>query len=164
MGYFTWTFADRPLQETRHGDFYKRCKLPYGGRGHLLCPDGSVITEHDYEGYGIFDGKDVYELVVEWNKDYLRRLPIINNPPQSYIRELIDAYINGGDSAAQAYVDKAIEQGEAAPYLRKDWKRSLGIDISCGEKNKRLPYPIKIVSKIRHIPSYDQLPASITCQ
>ena len=32
-----------------------------------MCPDGTKIKEDDYEGYGVFGGRDIYQLVAEWN-------------------------------------------------------------------------------------------------
>lgn len=34
---------------------------------YMLAPDGRVWTEYDYEGYGVFGGKDYYELMAEIN-------------------------------------------------------------------------------------------------
>jgi hypothetical protein len=34
---------------------------------HMITPDGRVFTEEDYEGYGVFGGKDFYELLAELN-------------------------------------------------------------------------------------------------
>jgi hypothetical protein len=33
----------------------------------MITPDGRVFTESDYEGYGVFGGKDFYELLAELN-------------------------------------------------------------------------------------------------
>jgi hypothetical protein len=33
----------------------------------MITEDGRVFTEDDYEGYGVFGGKDIYELVAEMN-------------------------------------------------------------------------------------------------
>jgi hypothetical protein len=33
----------------------------------MITPDGQVFTEDDYEGYGIFGGRDFYELIAELN-------------------------------------------------------------------------------------------------
>jgi len=43
----------------------------YSGRElftvHVLDNKGNVWSEHNYEGYGIFGGKDIYELIAEMN-------------------------------------------------------------------------------------------------
>lgn len=59
MGQFSWHAQDthRPI---------------YSTEGHqrpvtLVGPDGQQWTETAYEGYGVFGGKDYYELVAELN-------------------------------------------------------------------------------------------------
>lgn len=43
----------------------------YSGRKrftvHILDNKGNVWTEHNYEGYGVFGDKDIYELIAEMN-------------------------------------------------------------------------------------------------
>jgi len=34
---------------------------------HMLDNKGNVWTEHNYEGYGVFGGKDIYQLIAEMN-------------------------------------------------------------------------------------------------
>lgn len=34
---------------------------------HLITEDGRVFTEHEYEGYGTFGGKDIHTLIAEMN-------------------------------------------------------------------------------------------------
>ena len=65
MGTFSWMFAD---EENRHN-------LQIGHRGYLALPDGNFLYERGYAGYGIFDGQDVYELVVHWNREYIAASP-----------------------------------------------------------------------------------------
>ena len=61
MGFFSWKTSD--TQETiwnEHcGDKCKPVKM--------LLPDGSVIIEESYEGYGVFGGIDFYEAVSTLN-------------------------------------------------------------------------------------------------
>jgi len=33
----------------------------------MITEDGQVFTEKNYEGYGVFGGKDIYELIAEMN-------------------------------------------------------------------------------------------------
>ncbi len=35
---------------------------------YLLNPFGEPYIEHDYSGYGLFQGKDIYELIAQWNR------------------------------------------------------------------------------------------------
>lgn len=55
MGSFSWLFAD--TNNTKN--------LRANRRGYVACPDGTFICEPSYETYGIFDGKDIYDLVVD---------------------------------------------------------------------------------------------------
>ena len=74
MGCFTWTLANRTPKKVR-GRYAAQCILRYDSYGAIVCPDDTIISEPHYEGYGVFDGKDVYDLVVDWNKDYLTEIP-----------------------------------------------------------------------------------------
>lgn len=164
MGFFTWTFANKSVQKIYDGwDYSQKCKLPYGGYGCVLCPDGTVIEEHNYEGYGMFDGKDVYELVVDWNKDHLLDILKQKKHDKGFYYEIAKIYIKEGHDAAQQYADKCTNERTEPRYLQKDWKRCLGIEIAC-ENNEHVPFPIKITSTPRPRKSYAELPASISCQ
>lgn len=39
-----------------------KCKTLY-----LYCPDGTIIEELEYDGYGTFGGQDAYALLARWN-------------------------------------------------------------------------------------------------
>ena len=34
---------------------------------HMITEDGQIFTENDYNGYGVFGGKDIYVLIAEMN-------------------------------------------------------------------------------------------------
>lgn len=55
MGSFSWLFADTNNTKNLRAD----------RKGYVACPDGTFICEPCYETYGVFDGKDIYDLVVE---------------------------------------------------------------------------------------------------
>ena len=64
MGFFSWLTCDTQ----------KSISNTYSVRGaftvYLLIPrefGGGYIREDDYEGYGIFGGRDAYALVAQWN-------------------------------------------------------------------------------------------------
>lgn len=149
MGFFTWTLANHKPVLLKNGDYAARCKLRYGGYGAVVCPNGTLIQEPAYEGYGVFDGKDVYELVLDWNRDCLKdilRRPEFTRPDadDAVIRAIIGAYASDDPVALRNAVDAATK---TAKYLATDWKRCAGIHIACGRQNALLPYPIKIVDR-----------------
>lgn len=61
MGFFSWVTSDT----------HKGIRNRYSEGGalpvYVYCPDGTTIFEPDYEGYGVFGGKDIYALVARWN-------------------------------------------------------------------------------------------------
>lgn len=61
MGFFSWKTSDtdRSIANTYSS------RKPF--TVHMITEDGQVFTEHNYEGYGEFGGKDFYELVAELN-------------------------------------------------------------------------------------------------
>lgn len=65
MGSFSWLFADTNNTKNLRAD----------RRGYVACPDGTFICEPCYETYGIFDGKDIYDLVVDWNRKFIAENP-----------------------------------------------------------------------------------------
>ena len=163
MGIFTWTFANRKIKKTKYGDPCRNCKLPYDGYGCVLLPNGEVIEETCYNGYGEFAGKDVYELVVDWNREHLMEI-MEQLGIQTGIWYTLAKKAMESDDTAASHMEQLIKEGKALDYLKTEWKRTLGIEIACGEKNKLLPFPIKIVSTKRPRLPYDKLPASEDCQ
>jgi hypothetical protein len=61
MGFFSWKTSDTNRSIANQ----------YSGREtfvvHMILEDGRVFTEEEYEGYGVFGGKDIYELIAEMN-------------------------------------------------------------------------------------------------
>lgn len=166
MGFFTWTLANVKPIKTRDGDFLARCKLGYGGFAAVVCPDNTIIKENHYEGYGMFDDKDIYDLVVDWNKQHLEeifdKLAEINNRDDfwgHYLRDIAIAYQN---SDTKTIDDQIKRLASDYPYLKTEWKRNIGITISI-DYNHLLPCPIKITNNKRPKP-YDELLPSISCQ
>ena len=76
MGYFTWTDArcKKPRLKKDGYEYYASDKIGYDCWCKVICPDNTEIIEPSYYGYGIFGGKDVYDLVVDWNKDRLAEI------------------------------------------------------------------------------------------
>ena len=155
MGIFTWTLADMPRE-----------KLGYGATGTILCPDNRKITEKYYDGYGIFDGNDAYNLVADWNREHLSKIieKIKKKDGENFwgsnLLPVMKAFEESGDEKAQEEADKLF--ADSGSYLRREWKRNIGITISC-EHNDILPYPLKIVTQYCS-KYYDELPPSVSTQ
>lgn len=61
MGFFSWH-----TQDTGRSISNSYSKVPTF-KVHMVDNKGEIWTEHNYEGYGVFGGKDYYELVAEMN-------------------------------------------------------------------------------------------------
>lgn len=152
MGCFSWKFADR--------DNKRRLKI--GREAYVLCPDGTSLYEENYDGYGNFGGKDIYDLVADWNREFL------SQNPDFVIRSTgvkVSSY-----KWYLYYADLALSSKEMEKRLREEgwWYgctvyRDIGIDIACcDEDNEALQYPIKICSlkPVETTQYYQELPAS----
>ena len=117
-----------------------------------------------YEGYGIFDDEDVYEMVVDWNFRHLAeiadRIEAEGNmgPYDEPMLRLMRAYAAGDDAGRDAAIE---EMSKTTPCARTDWKRFIGVHIA--SDNEKLPYPIKVVDRKTPI-AYEKLNPSIICQ
>ena len=159
MGCFTWTLANRTPKKVR-GRYAAQCILRYDSYGAIVCPDDTIISEPHYEGYGVFDGKDVYDLVVDWNKDYLTEIPKLPGLKSWHDKQEMLALMQAYQKGDQEALKKAIKVAAVEePAMWTEWKRFVGIYIAC-VNNELLPYPIKIVNCKRPKP-YDQLRPSI---
>lgn len=180
MGYFTWTLANKPAV-WKGWDYASSCKLGYGHMGYIALPKGfenlypdvhinkktgrGFIKESFYDGYGMFGKHDVYDVIVDINKGYLKEFfdkssakKIQNN----VYAKIAEAFENGRD---EKYLEELFGKTvyPKSPNLWGEWKRHLGICISCYlVDNKNLHYPLKIVSSSRVI--YEDLPASDSTQ
>ena len=61
MGFFSWKTSDTDRSIANNSSDRPTFQV------HMITPDGRVFTERDYEGYGVFGGKDFYELLAELN-------------------------------------------------------------------------------------------------
>lgn len=171
MGAFSWCTSDTKKSIP--------CCMPFGDLPdtvYLLNPFGEPYKETDYEGYGVFGGRDVYELVVEWNREYLTPDNINKPERSSFVKgqsgdvyfanaleqyktwcDIIQAYAAG---ASDAYIEELY--GKDLPFRPADeWKRNLGIQIACyNVDHVKLKYPIKIVE---HPMDYDKAGISPNC-
>lgn len=169
MGYFTWTDARRNPKILKNGNYTQSDIIRYDGYAKIVCPDDTEIIEKCYEGYGIFDGHDIYELVVDWNKQHLENIfnRMLKDDPNcwgSNLKNLAVFYQNGDTVNIETEIKRLINSGEQMPFFEKEWKRTIGIAIACEEKNNRqLPFPIKITAT-KWKKTYDELVPSCICQ
>ena len=158
MGQFSWCTSDTKKSIPCTYDAYEGAPSVV----YLLNPFGEPYKESDYDGYGKFGGRDVYELVVEWNREYLSAANIKKPKREEWAAgeewdESFNAALaryNGSCEAIEAYAHGATDEqmktqyGRFLSYLRdgSDWMRCLGIQIACrDEQHVKLRYPIKIV-------------------
>lgn len=156
MGQFSWMYADTNNETA----------LNEGGQAYVPFPDGTVIFEKRYRGYGIFRGYDIFDLVADWNRKNISSVNI-RKPLREQWGNTEDAEawfslaIKRYNKACQRITD--FTNGKTSRYMEvtygRDWKRSIGIDIACyDEENVALKFPIKICQN-KPI-CYDALPAS----
>lgn len=134
MGQFSWLYSNtgKQMLDNRVADSYLLVPPPFQKKY------GKYIKETCYDGYGRFDKYDVYDLIIEWNKDMIpeiiRRMKNGNwycSASENEIKEL-EYFYKSGECQSLSY-------GEM---------RYLGILIACyDEDNFVLKYPIKITSE-----------------
>ena len=61
MGFFSWKTQDTDRSIPSHYSNRKTFSV------QMMDNKGNVWTENEYEGYGVFGGKDFYELLAEMN-------------------------------------------------------------------------------------------------
>ena len=106
MGFYSWKFADTK----------NRQRLMVGAPAYVACPAGTFIFSY-YDGYGHFNGKDIWELVADWNRDHLDGLKL-KHQVVTKDGEIADFAAGKSDS----YMEE---------HYGSEWKRDIGIDIAC---------------------------------
>ena len=61
MGYFSWHTCDTDRSIANNDSDRETFEV------HMIAPDGRAFTEEDYGGFGVFGGKDFYDLLAELN-------------------------------------------------------------------------------------------------
>ena len=151
MGQFSWLdcVTEEQILDDVVKDVYVLVPKEFGG-GH--------IKETCYDGYGNFGGYDIYDLVADWNREYLSKHPEFEFEHAKKRLEYVKKYQNAHPDYTEKicvkvsdyewykdYADLDKTREEIAKNLRWGEYRTLGIDIACyDEDNAALPYPIKI--------------------
>lgn len=76
MGQFSWIYSDtnRQLIDDKRADTYLLVPPPFQDKY------GKAIYESCYDGYGNFGRYDVYDLVAEWNREFLSESMLRDKP------------------------------------------------------------------------------------
>lgn len=61
MGFFSWNTSD--TDKSIANRWSTRSTFPV----YMITEDGQIFEERDYDGYGVFGGKDIYVLIAEMN-------------------------------------------------------------------------------------------------
>ena len=146
MGQFSWIYADtdKAMIDGRHTDSY------------LLIPPafqdkyGKYIKETCYEGYGEFDGHDVYELVAEFNRDFIPTVIKLAEKGEWHCigKGTVEEIKNNKDYKNLVLYWIEGNKGADEGYEFNSLARLVGICLACyDEDNVRLPCPIKITKE-----------------
>lgn len=110
MGLFSWLTSD--THKSISADIDKREYTV--DKVFLLNPFGPNLFESDYEGYGVFGGQDVYELVAIWNVPDLCKDKNGHWLPSDEIRNIgIDIACSDYDHVQLKYPIKLVEHNVA---------------------------------------------------
>lgn len=156
MGQFSWLdcITKKQIVDNRWKKVYVLVPKLFGG-GH--------IEEACYDGYGNFGGHDIYDLVADWNREYIAKHPEHVFPSALHRKVWLEEYrkthpdykervdVKVSDKGwYKAYADLSKSREEVVRYMEEnhcgfpEW-RSIGIDLACyDEDNSALPFPIKI--------------------
>jgi hypothetical protein len=165
MGYFTFTDASVEHPRKDLYGYHRDDIIGYDGYVKVICPDNTEIEEECYEGYGRFGGKDIYELVTDWNRTDLKKI-FSEMPEKKWGYELKDVAILYGEGASEEEVTQYIKDHNLTGFCFSNgkWKRSIGITIASDDDyHKKLRYPIKLTTKKRKH-GYDNLFISFSTQ
>lgn len=157
MGQFSWLdcVTKQQIVDNRWKKVYVLVPKEFGG-GH--------IEENCYDGYGNFGGYDIYDLVADWNREYLSKHPEHVFPHALHRADWFADYVKTHPDYSEriysrvsdmgwysTYADLSKSREEVVRFMEEnhcgiypEW-RTIGIDIACyDEDNSALPYPIKI--------------------
>jgi hypothetical protein len=119
MGLFSWNTMD--TNKSIASTFSNRDTF----RVYMMDNAGNIWTENDYEGYGVFGGKDFYELLAEMN-GFVSELKgdEYNNAARLFAIDLVFANNNhSGDFAEGVFYPNLTEKVEGWVYDMKGPER-----------------------------------------
>lgn len=131
MGYFSWMFADTD----------NKIPLKLGNEFYLPQPFGmATLHERAYNGYGDVGDKDIFELVADWNREYLSKNP-------DHLIPTLNKKI-GELPFYPYYADLSLSHDQiwelCYDNCGHEWREIGNILAGYSEDNAALPYPIKI--------------------
>lgn len=144
MGQFSWITCDTKEQVVNNEikDVYVLVPKEFGKEN---------ILEQCYDGYGNFGNHDIYDLVADWNKNYITIENLIKPDRKRYgnhpeDEEFFKAALEEYEKRCKALEDfKVLPDKEMKEKYGNEFKRKIGISIACyNEQNAVLKYPIKI--------------------
>lgn len=143
MGSFSWMFADENNRRALKG----------GNPAYIPQPKGfgPTLYERYYDCYGGFSEHDIYELVADWNREWMASHPEYLIP--SYAKQE-----NGKKTISefpwyQFYADLTLSKEQVVERWKERIQsesssieyRFIGIILACeDEDNAALPFPIKV--------------------
>ena len=130
MGQFSWLYSDTGKQvlDDKIADTYLLVPKPFQEKY------GKAIYESCYDGYGDFGGYDVYDLILEWNKEMIPEI----------VRRIKSGNWKCNTDANDVANLQAYYEGKEIDCEH----RYLGIIMACYDKdNAVLEYPIKITTR-----------------
>lgn len=131
----------------------------YPRESYLLVPEkfgGGHIAESCYDGYGIFGGLDVYDLVADWNRKWISdnkdnpKFPTDwlcekeNLKDYAWFKHYCDLSLSPNEVMAKCKEEKANGGKGGCWDYPTEW-RDIGIILGCYDSDsKKLKYPIKV--------------------
>lgn len=113
---------------------------------------GGKIVERHYDGYGHFGYEEAFELLAEWNLDYLSEDLLKVPVKEEYSREWF--YTAAVERRNKLCLCLQELKTNGASFMKKkygkEWKRDLIINFyfELQERQERLKYPLKIVENL----------------
>lgn len=142
MGFFSFMFADTNNTEA----------LKIGKPAYVVLPNGGLLHTARYDGYGNFDSHNIFELVVDWNKEFLSEKNLVKPCEEDYDEAIyFNAAMRHYEYSCSRLNDflSGKKEDEMIELYDRDWKMDIGIDIAGDdEQNEALIYPIKICKEV----------------